>query len=345
MTERLTLMLCGDINVQGRDDPISALALVKPTLAEADVLFGDLEMALYRAGALVQEKPGWTQSDPRMAEALTDAGFDAVACANNVIQGDEAIRSTLAVLDRHGIAHTGAGEDLAGARAPAIVERGGVRFGFLASTMVYYRHGHAAGSTTPGVLPFRCHTAYEPHPHLDRMPGGPATTRTWPDPAALERLHEDITLLRPRVDVLVTYFHWGVSGMDELCEYQRTVARDAIDHGADLVVGSHAHKPQGIEVYKGKAILYGLGNFAFDWINMRKHPTGLLARCDVVGGRIERVSVRPVLRRDDDLNQPELVTLDHPRGRAIVDRVLELSRDLGSELLVSGDELVVLERA
>src|SRR5918911_1110085 len=102
------------------------------------VLFGDLEMALYRPDVTIDEKPGWTQSDPRMVEALVEAGFAAVGCANNVVHGAEAIRSTLALLDRHGIAHTGAGENLAAARAPAIVERGGVRFGFMAATMVYY---------------------------------------------------------------------------------------------------------------------------------------------------------------------------------------------------------------
>src|ERR687884_709175 len=109
------------------------------------VLCGDLEMALYRPDATIEENPGWTQSDPRMVEALVGAGFAAVGCANNVVHGTEAIASTLAVLDRHGIAHTGAGATLAAARAPAIVERGGVRYGFLASTMVYYVRGHAAG--------------------------------------------------------------------------------------------------------------------------------------------------------------------------------------------------------
>jgi poly-gamma-glutamate capsule biosynthesis protein CapA/YwtB (metallophosphatase superfamily) len=343
MAARQLLMLCGDVNIQGRDDPREALALVRPALAEADVLFGDLEMALYRPDATIDEKPGWTQSDPGTVAALVDAGFAAVGCANNVVHGAEAIASTLRVLDQRGIAHTGAGEDLAAARAPAIVERAGVRYGFLASTMVYYVRGHAAGPDSPGVAALRCHTAYQPHPRVLEMPGAPAVTRSWPDPAALAGLRADIGALRSRVDVLVAYFHWGVSGMDELAEYQSTVARDAIDHGADLVVGSHAHKPQGVERYNGRAILYGLGNFAFDWVNMRPHRTGLLARCEVAEGRVGRVAVRPVLRRDDALNQPELVSLDSPGGRAIADRVVELSRALGTELRVVGDELVVLE--
>jgi poly-gamma-glutamate synthesis protein (capsule biosynthesis protein) len=343
MSAGQTLILCGDVNVQGRADPASAFSLVQPTLAEADVLFGDLEMALYRPDAALEEKPGWTQSEPRMVEALVAAGFAAVGCANNVVHGAEAIRSTLAILDQHGIAHTGAGEDLAAARAPAIVERGGVRYGFLAATMVYYARGHAASPASPGVAALRCHTAYQPHSRVLEMPGAPAVTRSWPDPGALARLREDLAALRARVDILVAYFHWGVSGMDELAEYQRTVAHDAIDHGADLVVGSHAHKPQGIELYRERAILYGLGNFAFDWINMRPHRTGLLARCRVADRRIREVVVCPVVRREEPLNQPELVSLDHPAGRLIAERVVELSREVGTTLRRRGEELVVLE--
>lgn len=341
--DRVVLLACGDVNVQGRDDPRAAFALVKEQLAEADVLFGDLEMALYQPGAVITEKPGWTQSETRMVEGLVDAGFAAVSCANNVVHGQAAIRSTIEVLDRYGIARTGCGRDLAEARAPALVERGGVRFGFLARTAVYYQHGHAAGPDTPGVAPLRCQTAYQPHPRVHEMPGAPAITRSWPDPAALEELREDVRQLRPLVDVLVAYFHWGVSGLDELAEYQRLVAHDVVDHGADLVLGSHAHKPQGIEVYRGRAILYGLGNFAFDWTHMGGHRTGLLARCDLRGGRIERAALRPVVRRDDALNQVEVVGLDHPRGHAVAARVEELSRGLGTALTARGDELVVLE--
>jgi poly-gamma-glutamate synthesis protein (capsule biosynthesis protein) len=175
------------------------------------------------------------------------------------------------------------------------------------------------------------------------MPGAPAITRSWPDPTALDELRQDVRQLRSRVDVLVTYFHWGVSGLDELAEYQRIVGHDMVDHGADLVLGSHAHKPQAVELYKGRAILYGLGNFAFDWAQMRQHRTGLLARCDVRGGRIARVAVRPVVRRDDALNQAEVVGLDDPGGRAVAERVEELSRRLGTAPTARGDELVVLE--
>ena len=60
---------------------------------------------------------------------------------------------------------------------------------------------------------------------------------------------------------LVVYFHWGVSGQYEVCQYQTTLGRLAISAGADLVVGSHPHVVQAVEIYKGKPIFYSLGNF------------------------------------------------------------------------------------
>ena len=342
--ESVSLIACGDINLQARADPRSAFALVQDDLADADVLFGNLEMCLYHPGAAIPDKPGWTQSEARMADGLVGAGFMVVSCANNVNHGAEAILSSIQVLDEHGIAHTGSGSNLAAARAPAIVERRGVRFGFLAATAVFFPHGHAAGPDSPGVATIKCHTAYQPHPRVYELPGAPAITRSWPDPDALARLGDDIQTLRSQVDVLVVYCHWGVSGAEELAEYQPTVGHYAIDRGADLVIGSHAHVPQAIEVYKDRVICYGLGNFAFDWVNMRRHRAGLVVRCLVADGRIDQVAVKPVWRRDDELNQPEILGCESAEGRAIVERVVHLSQALGTRLTPAGDELVVWRR-
>ncbi len=341
--DTVSLIACGDVNLQYREDPRSAFALVKGELAAADVLFGDLEMCLYNPSSTIVDKPGWTQSDERMVEGLVDAGFSVVSCANNVNHGAQAILASIDVLERYGIAHTGSGRDAGTAHAPAIVERKGVRFGFLAYTAVFFPHDHAAGEASPGVSTIKCHTAYQPHPRVHELPGAPAITRSWPDPSELAGLREDVRKLRAQVDVLVTYFHWGVSGMAELAEYQAIVGHDAIDHGADLVLGSHAHMPQPVEVYREKVILYGLGNFAFDWVKMAKHRTGLIARCDVRRGRIQRVVIRPVWRRGDELNQPEVVDLDSPRGAEIIARVASLSEPLGTKLTPVEHEILVWE--
>jgi hypothetical protein len=72
--DRVVLMACGDVNVQ-RPEPHQAFALVKARLAEADLLFGDLEMGLYRPDATITEKPGWRQSEAGVVAGLRVGRF------------------------------------------------------------------------------------------------------------------------------------------------------------------------------------------------------------------------------------------------------------------------------
>ena len=62
---------------------------------------------------------------------------------------------------------------------------------------------------------------------------------------------------------MVVYVHWGVERNTEPEDYQKTLARQYIDAGADAVIGAHPHVLQGIEYYQGKPIFYSLGNFIF----------------------------------------------------------------------------------
>lgn len=64
-------------------------------------------------------------------------------------------------------------------------------------------------------------------------------------------------------DVVIVIFHWGIERDAAPNSHQTMLARLAIDEGADLVCGHHPHVLQGIEVYKGKNIVYSLGNFCF----------------------------------------------------------------------------------
>lgn len=338
---QIRFIACGDVNLQHRERPAETFDLVLAELRRADLRFADLEMCLYQDRERIVDKPGWTQSDVHMVDGLVAAGFDVLSCANNVTIGAAAIAASLESLDRYGIAHTGAGQNLAAASQPVIIERQGLRFGFLATTAVYFPHGHAAGPNSPGVHAFACHTAYQPHPRVYELPGAPAITRSWPDPEAMQRLEAAILDLRSRVDVLVMYFHWGVSGQEELAEYQRTVGHRVIEAGADIVLGSHAHVPQAVEVYRDRPIFYGLGNFAFDWQNMARQRSGLLAEFLIENRQVVHVAFKPVWRREDILNQPEVLGLDTRRGREIVDRVIRLSEPLGTTFSVAGDKVVV----
>jgi poly-gamma-glutamate synthesis protein (capsule biosynthesis protein) len=80
----------------------------------------------------------------------------------------------------------------------------------------------------------------------------------------LEQIKKDIIEMKINNDLVIAYFHFGEEYAPEPNEYQKIVAKLAIDSGADLVIGAHPHVIQPLEQYKGKYIMYSLGNFIFD---------------------------------------------------------------------------------
>src|SRR5271170_3291420 len=121
-----SMILLGDVNLMNVEDPAVPFARLAREMRAADLVFANLECLLYQrpAGHAV-EREGFF-ADPEIAgEALKIGGITAVGLANNVNYGAPPIVGSIARLDQLGIAHTGAGGDLAQARAPAIVASGG----------------------------------------------------------------------------------------------------------------------------------------------------------------------------------------------------------------------------
>ena len=263
------MILTGDVNLINVTDPTVPFALVRDEFRATPVVFSNLECCLYTpAGGHSLEREGFF-ADPSVAgEALTVAGIAAVGIANNVNYGEAAILGSIARLDQLGIAYTGAGADREAARAPAIVERGGVRFGFLQRSSVYWPTNHEAGENSPGIAALRAHTAYQVPAHKTRpeippmnRPGIPPIVVTWPDRAYLAQFAGDIAALRQRADIVVASCHWGLG--EEVLDYMVEIAHAAIDAGADVVIGHGPHYSLPVESYKGKPIFYGLGSFSF----------------------------------------------------------------------------------
>jgi len=202
---------------------------------------------------------------------------------------------------------------------------------------VVYPMGHEATDDEPGIAAVRCHTSYEPSRRILELPGAPAIVHSWPNQDYLDAVKADVEALRPKVDVLIVYYHMGVSSQEELTEYQPILSRATIDFGADVVLGSSAHKPQAMQMYKGKPIFYGLGNFAFDWPRLAHRRDGLLADFRIADGRINRVAFRPVSRRDP-LNRTDFPNPNEGKGKEIADRVAELSAELGTKFAGTDNE-------
>jgi len=261
----VVLGLVGDLLVD-RDAPDEAFLLAKPALDACDLLFGNLESVYtdhpHPAPSLgIALFPG-----RRNLDCFARAGFAVVSMANNHIcdAGHEALLETRAALRRQGVATCGAGAGLADAREPAIVARNGLGIAFLAYASVF-PFGYEARAGVPGLAPLRAYDLVRPAIDNYHVPGTPPRVTTVPDQIDIAHLKEDIAKARQRADVVITSFHWGdFLRPFHLTDHERQAARLCIDEGADMVVGHHHHALRGMEWYRGKPILYGLGHFVFD---------------------------------------------------------------------------------
>jgi poly-gamma-glutamate synthesis protein (capsule biosynthesis protein) len=83
------------------------------------------------------------------------------------------------------------------------------------------------------------------------------------DPVMIARVRREVAARKEPGNLVIVSFHWGLEGVHEIIDVQRALGRAAIDAGADLVIGTHPHVIQGIETYRGRRIVYSLGNFVF----------------------------------------------------------------------------------
>lgn len=340
------MILTGDVNLMNVDDPTVPFARVRDTFAQSDLVFSNLECCLYQPPNPHSFHGEGFLADPLAGgEALRHAGIAAVGIANNVNYGEAAILASIARLDALGLPHTGAGATLAAARAPAIVTRAGQRIGFLQRSSVYWPTNHEAGPHDPGIAVIRGHTAYQVPMHKTRpeippmnRPGLAPVIVTWADPAYLRAFTDDIAGLRGEVDVVVASCHWGLH--KEVLSYMREIAYAAIDAGADLVIGHGPHYSLPVEVYRGRAIFYGLGSFSFhtghggrkhgDWI-------GMMPSVAFAAGQTSDVRFRFV--RHNDANETVLCALD-AEGAELAE-LTAASAALGARLTRQGDWVVV----
>lgn len=215
---------------------------VVETLRAGDITLGNVESALGDIGEPVSKSYTF-QAPPDSAESLAWAGFDVVTLANNhaLDYGPAALLQGLDLLHAQKIATIGAGRDAAEARQPYLTTIHGIRLAFLGYVNVpveskgFVTESWTAAPATPGVA--------------------------WALPDVISA---DVQALAGVVDQVVVVLHSGYEYQAAPSPPQMAAARAAIDAGAALVIGHHAHILQGIEFYHTGVIVYGLGNFAFE---------------------------------------------------------------------------------
>jgi poly-gamma-glutamate capsule biosynthesis protein CapA/YwtB (metallophosphatase superfamily) len=277
-----TLRVVGDIMLGRRvaaanpgPDPVAPLRHLSRHLTGADLTVGNLESTLSNDGQPRQGGDSFA-APPDVAAGLADLGVDAVSLANNHTGdfGEGALLDTLRVLRGSQLAAFGAGADLAEASRPVVLERAGVRFGFVGFNAI--GETPRASADSPGALSIR-------------MP-----PRTGPlneaDLAHVERL---VRQLKQRVDVVVVIPHWGAQYTHVPVPEQSFVARRLVAAGADLVAGGHPHWVQGLERAGDAVVAHSLGNLVFDMDSAEQTMQGVTLTATFWGERLVGVELAP----------------------------------------------------
>jgi poly-gamma-glutamate synthesis protein (capsule biosynthesis protein) len=245
-------------------DPAWPLRDVAGLFSAADIAFVNLEAPFSDRGRLV-EKGMVFKAEPEMIEALRLAGIDIVSTANNHARdcGVHGVNFTLDWLARNGIAAVGTGATAEATHQGTVLQRNGVRFGFLA-----YTYDQSNGN------------------HAD-----------WDDRIAMLDVAsavEDIQDLGERADVVIVSMHAGAEYQGKPTAGQRSFAHAAIDAGASVVVGHHPHVTQPVESYRNGLIFYSLGNLVFDQFQREETQRGFIADLRFIGQRLAGYGLVPV---------------------------------------------------
>jgi poly-gamma-glutamate synthesis protein (capsule biosynthesis protein) len=358
----------GDIGLD-RPDPRIPFALIAEEISKADIAFCQLELPLTEGGTRLPQARHTVRSPVSTAPALREAGFTVASFAGNHCMdwGSEAFFETIDHLKAADVAVVGVGSTIAEARRPAILTIEGRRVAFLAYSSILPM-GYWADERRPGCVPMRAWTLYEQIEH--DQPGTPSRTHTFPNRDDLKALLADIAKAKALAETVIVSIHWGIHFVPAvIADYQRDVAYAAIDAGAEMILGHHAHILKGVEVYKGKPIFYSLSNFAMDspmdaamiassafreiqTLNPDWHPSPdrlfnfpedsrktLIVKALIREDGTARVSALPAFINDDA--RPEILNNDDPRFHDVVEYVRDISlrANLGTDVVVEGNEL------
>ena len=376
MSKTTNIAAVGDL-AGNREDPDSIFELVKGEIRKADIAFGQIEAVYSKKGCLnVSGTSSPLRGDPENVAALARTGFTIASLASNhcMDYGVEGFFDMIEQFKANGIETFGAGRNLAEARKPLITEHNGNRIGWLAYCSILPMR-YWADVDRPGCAPARARTVYETlEPD---QPGTPPRIITYPNDEDLAGILSDIRSLKEQVDVVIVSMHWGLHFREgELATYELKYGRAAIDAGADVILGHHQHILKPIEIYRGKPIIYGMANFAFDmyyqpgefekpermerrerlhpgWTRDPDYPTfpfpvdsrkGMFVNIVVEDRKLTRVAWKPVMINKK--SQPAILKRDDLEFDQVVDymRKITKSQKLSTEYVVEGDEVVLYKQ-
>ena len=282
----VTLVFAGDIVLddaagamitQG-GDPFSAFTKL---FRNADIRLGNLECVVATTGS-AGDKNYTFRANPRTLPVLK-RHFDAVALANNHSgdYGREAFAEMLGLLPQAGLAYFGGGHNLSEAHRPLILERKGLRIALLGYNEFMPR-SFEADADAPGTA--------------------------WSED---EQVVADIRAARTvhRADLVIPVMHWGWENEPLSDARQHKLARLMVDAGADAVIGGHPHVTQDIEHYKGKPIVYCVGNFVMKETDNDSQRVGWVLRLELDAHGVRAFDTRVARINMDGIPTPDTQAL------------------------------------
>lgn len=258
---------------------------------------------------------------PTNVPCLTAAQIDCCVLANNHVLdwGERGCVETLDTLDDAGIATAGAGRNATQAASPAVLQTDGGRvlvFGF-GSVTSGIPDTWQAGANSPGV-------------------------RLLPDLSekTARRLGAEIRGHRRQSDLVIASVHWGGNWGYDVPSEQRAFAHALIDHaGVDIVHGHSSHHPKGVEIHRGKPILYGCGDLINDYEGIAGHARyrgdlALLyfATMSACGGGLDRLEMVPL-----QMKRFQLRRASHSDAKWLQDVLAHEGKLLGTTVTLTKD--------
>jgi poly-gamma-glutamate synthesis protein (capsule biosynthesis protein) len=269
--QAVTLAFGGDVHFEGMirprlaHDPASVFASVAPAFEAADLSMVNLETAITERGTPAHKDYTFRTSLAAL-DALRLGHVDVVTMANNhgIDFGPEGLEDTLLARETSGFPIVGIGRNAAEAYAPWRTEINGQRLAVFGASEVidnFARELWRATDVQAGMA-----SAY---------------------PEAIDTLLQQVQAARADSDTIIVYLHYGREL--ETCpnDRQKSLVQRLTEAGADIVVGSHAHRLQGAGRHGQAFADYGLGNFVFYNDSGAAADTGVLV-LTVTGRRTDR---------------------------------------------------------
>ncbi len=217
-------------------------------MQSADILMINNEFTYSTRGTALPGKAYTFRANPERINVITQIGADVVSLANNHVYdyGEEALLDTLETVEAAKIPYVGAGRNIQEAMKPVYFIANGRKIAIVSATQIERSLNYTKEATeeTAGVL-----KTLNP-----------------------DKFVSVIEQAKSQSDYVIAFVHWGTENTKYYDRGQVELGHAFIDAGADVVIGGHTHCLQGFDYYKGKPVIYSLGNF---WFNGRTADTGV----------------------------------------------------------------------